>query len=395
MHKNRKSFLERLFPLGIPIAWEQLSGDKKRFFVALLGITFAVAMMLFQMGLRNALYKQVVGPLELLDGEVVIVGANYEYFGVGKGFAQIRMFQALADEDVESATGIKLGCMSFKNVDDGRERDIFVIAFDPSKNVFLSDDIKESQDYLKRDGAVLFDRLSRSQYGKVAEKFEREGSVRTEVAGKRAMIRGLVKIGATFAADGNVLMSLRTFSDIWNEPEGVYSVGVLKLREGADPEKVAKSLEKILPSDVRVMTKEKFIQNEKNYWAERTPIGFVIGASMAVAIFVGAVIVYQILYTDVTDHLSEYATLKAIGFGDSFFVWIIVQESFILSVMGFVPGTVLAEILYVLTRSVAGMQTYMAPSSLAIVFGLSLSMCLIAGLLATRKLRKANPADIF
>ena len=376
MHKNRKSFLERLFPLGIPIAWEQLSGDKKRFFVALLGITFAVAMMLFQMGLRNALYKQVVGPLELLDGEVVIVGANYEYFGVGKGFAQIRMFQALADEDVESATGIKLGCMSFKNV-------------------FLSDDIKESQDYLKRDGAVLFDRLSRSQYGKVAEKFEREGSVRTEVAGKRAMIRGLVKIGATFAADGNVLMSLRTFSDIWNEPEGVYSVGVLKLREGADPEKVAKSLEKILPSDVRVMTKEKFIQNEKNYWAERTPIGFVIGASMAVAIFVGAVIVYQILYTDVTDHLSEYATLKAIGFGDSFFVWIIVQESFILSVMGFVPGTVLAEILYVLTRTVAGMQTYMAPSSLAIVFGLSLSMCLIAGLFATRKLRKANPADIF
>ena len=185
MHKNRKSFLERLFPLGIPIAWEQLSGDKKRFFVALLGITFAVAMMLFQMGLRNALYKQVVGPLELLDGEVVIVGANYEYFGVGKGFAQIRMFQALADEDVEAATGIKLGCMSFKNVDDGRERDIFVIAFDPSKNVFLSDDIKESQDYLKRDGAVLFDRLSRSQYGKVAEKFEREGSVRTEVAGKR------------------------------------------------------------------------------------------------------------------------------------------------------------------------------------------------------------------
>ena len=63
MHKNRKSFLERLFPLGIPIAWEQLSGDKKRFFVALLGITFAVAMMLFQMGLRNALYKQVVGPI--------------------------------------------------------------------------------------------------------------------------------------------------------------------------------------------------------------------------------------------------------------------------------------------------------------------------------------------
>ena len=152
---------------------------------------------------------------------------------------------------------------------------------------------------------------------------------------------------------------------------------------------------KILPDDVSVLTKQQFIENEKNYWAERTPIGFVIGASMAVAIFVGAVIVYQILYTDVTDHLSEYATLKAIGFADSFFVWIIVQESFILSIMGFVPGAALAEALYVLTRNVAGMQTYMSAAGVALVFGLSLSMCLIAGLLATRKLRKANPADIF
>ena len=361
------------------MAWLQLAGDRKRFFVALLGITFAVAMMLFQMGLKNALYKQVVGPLELLDGQVVIVGANYEYFGVGKGFPEVRLHQSRAVAEVESAEGIKLGCMSFKSVDDGRERDIFVIAFDPSK----------------RDGAVLFDSLSRSQYGDVAGKFAAEGSARTEIAGRRATVKGLVRIGATFAADGNVLTSLRTFSEMWPEPDGVYSVGVLKLRGGADPEDVVRRLEKILPRDVSAMTKERFIENAKDYWAKRTPIGFVIGASMAVAIFVGAVIVYQILYTDVTDHLSEYATLKAIGFSDSFFVWIIVQESFILSVMGFVPGAGLAEILYMLTRSVAGMQTYMSLASLATVFGLSLSMCLAAGLLATRKLRKANPADIF
>lgn len=395
MRKNRKGFFERLVPLGIPVAWLQLAGDRKRFFVALLGITFAVAMMLFQMGLKNALYKQVVGPLELLDGQVVIVGANYEYFGVGKGFPEVRLHQSRAVAEVESAEEIKLGCMSFKSVDDGRERDIFVIAFDPSKEVFLSDDIRGSQEFLKRDGAVLFDSLSRSQYGDVAGRFAAEGSARTEIAGRRATVKGLVKIGATFAADGNVLTSLRTFSEMWPEPGGVYSVGVLKLRGGADPEDVVRRLEKILPRDVSAMTKERFIENEKDYWAKRTPIGFVIGASMAVAIFVGAVIVYQILYTDVTDHLSEYATLKAIGFSDSFFVWIIVQESFILSVMGFVPGAGLAEVLYMLTRSVAGMQTYMSAASLATVFGLSLSMCLAAGLLATRKLRKANPADIF
>ena len=101
-------------------------------------------MMIFQMGLHSALYKQVVGPLLLLDGQVMIVGSHYEYFGVGRGFANVRLHQALANPDVVEANSIKLGCASFKSVGDGRERDIFLIAFDPSRKVFLSKDISNN-----------------------------------------------------------------------------------------------------------------------------------------------------------------------------------------------------------------------------------------------------------
>lgn len=395
MARNKKSLFEKIVPLGIPLAWLQLASESKRFAVALAGNTFAVAMMLFQMGLQTALYKQVVGPLLLLDGQVMIVGSHYEYFGVGRGFANVRLHQALANPDVVEANSIKLGCASFKSVGDGRERDIFLIAFDPSRKVFLSKDICEQQNLLKNHGTVLFDSLSRSQYGDVGRLFESGGKVRTEIAGEKSDIVGLIEIGPTFAADGNVLMSLATLEKFWHSPSGVSDVGVLKLREGANPDEVAESLKKIFPQSVKVMTKDEFVKSEKAYWGKRTPIGFVIGASMAVAIFVGAVIVYQILYTDVSDHIPEYATLKAIGFADSFFVGIIVQESFILSFLGFIPGALLAELLYIMTREIAGMPTYMSLDSLLIVFGLSLSMCVFAGLLATRKLRKANPADIF
>ena len=396
MAQSQKSLFEKIVPLGIPLAWLQLASESKRFAVALAGITFAVAMMLFQMGLQKALYKQVLGPLLLLDGQVMVVGSHYEYFGVGRGFANVRLHQTLANPDVVEANAVKLGCASFKNVEDGRERDIFLIAFDPSRKVFLSEDILKQQNLLKTHGNVLFDSLSRSQYGSVGKLFERDGRVRTEIAGSKSDIVGLIKIGPTFAADGNVLMSLATLEEFWpHDSSGVSNVGVLKLRKGADAEKVAQSLRKMYPESVKVMTKEQFVKSEKAYWGERTPIGFVIGASMAVAIFVGAVIVYQILYTDVSDHIPEYATLKAVGFADSFFVWIIVQESFILSFLGFIPGALLAELLYVMTREIAGMPTYMSVESLLIVFGLSLSMCVAAGLLATRKLRNANPADIF
>ena len=286
--------------------------------------------------------------------------------------------------------------MSFKNVDNGRERDIFAIAYDPSKKVFLTDDINAGSNALKKEGSILFDKLSREQYGEVAKAFAKNPHLKTELGGKRASIEGLVEIGPTFAADGNVLMSIPTLDSIWQgTPQGVVNVGVLKLKEGANVGNCLKNLKEILPDDVSVMTKEKFIENEKQYWANRTPIGFVISASMAVAIFVGAIIVYQILYTDVTDHLPEYATLKAIGFDDKFFIWVIIQESLILSILGFIPGTAIAALLYYATRVIANMPTYLTFTNLAIVFLLTLFMCSIAGLLATRRLRMANPADIF
>jgi len=396
MPNKRKPLFERIFPLGIPLAWLQLTSEGKRFAVAIAGITFAVTMMLFQMGLRGALFRQVVAPITLLNADVVLVGPNYEYFGVGRGFPQVRLNQALAVDGIESYAGLKLGCMSFKNVENGRERDIFVIAFDPAKKVFDSPLILSQQDLLKKNGSVLFDRLSREQYGRVETLLQEKGPLKTELSGKAATVEGLVEIGATFAADGNVLMSISTFDSVWptNAPS-VINVGIIKLKDPLQAEETVKELQSILPSDVTVMTKKQFIDCEKEYWAVRTPIGFVIGASMAVAIFVGAVIVYQILYTDVTDHIPEYATLKAIGFDDRFFVWIILQESIILSVLGFIPGSALAALLYKLTRDMANMPTYLSVANLAIVFALSLVMCMTAGLLATRKLRAANPADIF
>ena len=391
-----KSLRERIFPLGIPLAWLQLTSEGKRFAVAIAGITFAVTMMLFQIGLRGALFRQAVAPMSLLDCDVVLVSPNYEYFGVGRGFPQARLHQARAVDGVKEVSGLKLGCMSFKNPDSGRERDIFVIAFDPSKDVFLSDDIKAGAPLLKENGAVLFDVLSRGQYGDVEGAFLRDGYVNTELANRKARVAALIKIGATFAAEGNVLMSLSTFDSIWpNAAKNVYNVGLIKLENPDDAALVRDRLKEIYPPDTVVMTGGEFIDKEKEYWAVRTPIGFVIGASMAVAIFVGAVIVYQILYTDVSDHIPEYATLKAIGFDDRFFIWIVMQESAILSVLGFIPGTLLAAGLYKLTRDVANMPTRLEFVNLLIVFTMSVGMCMVAGLLATRKLRSANPADIF
>jgi putative ABC transport system permease protein len=110
---------------------------------------------------------------------------------------------------------------------------------------------------------------------------------------------------------------------------------------------------------------------------------------------VGAVIVYQILYTDVTDHLSEYATLKAMGHGDRFLFSIVLNEALILSVLGFLPGFAIAQALYVATHRSTHLPIAMTVERVAFVLSMTMGMCILSGALAMRKLKSADPAEIF
>jgi len=385
----------KIIPLGIPLAWLNLVKEKKRFCAAVAGIIFAVTMMLYQMGLKTAMFTQVVFPHLMMNGDLVMVSPQYEYFGISRGFSDKRLAQAFALAEVKDTAPLYLINLPIKNPKTQVNRDIFIIGFDPADTPFNDPAIESQQGMLKIPGNALFDVRSHDKFGPVVEMLE-DGPVKTETNGSRTEIVGSFEMGTTFAADGNLLVSTKTFLDIFpgqnpNHP----SVGLIMLEEGADPNQVASKLREILPNDVSLMTRQQFIQNEKDYWGERTPIGFVISASMTVALIVGAVIVYQILYTDVTDHLEEYATLKSIGFKDGYFISLIIQESIILSVFGFIPGAAFTAGLYYVTRNVAYMPTYFSWTNAAIVLGLTILMCTLAGALATRKLRHANPADIF
>ena len=391
-----RPFPERIFPLGIPLPWCQLVVEKKRFAVAVAGITVAVAMMLFQVGLKSALFAQVVAPIKQMRADVVLFSPQFEYLGISHEFPQARLFSAQSDSAVAGATSLNLGSLPIKNPATGRARDIFFLAFDPSEEPFTNPDILAQQDKLKIESTILFDRLSRADYGPVEKMLaDQQGKVDTEIADRHVQIEGLFDMGVTFAADGNVLLGRDTYLKISpGARNDQISLGLLTLKPGADAEAVAAALNKRLPDDVDVLSYRQFMAREERYWADRTPIGFVITASMLVSLIVGAVIVYQILYTDVTDHLPEYATLKAIGFTDGYFIRLVLQESVILSVSGFFPGLGLAAGLYWATRTYGHMPAHLTLVNSALVFGLSLLMCLLAGALATRKLRRANPADI-
>ncbi len=382
--------------MKIPLAWLQLSHEKIRLLVAIAGISFADVLMFMQLGFSDALFESAVVFHTNVKGDVFLISPQSTSLVAMKTFSARRLQQARSLDNVESINPIYLDFRIWKNPENKSTRAIMVIGFNPGDaKLFTLPGVAENIDKVLLPNSYLFDTQSREQFGDVKKWFNTGQQVTTEVANRKITIGGLFEMGASFGADGNMLSSDTNFIRLTNRDKGLIDVGVIQLTPGSDAKATAAKLVQILPKDVRVFTKEEFISFERKYWEEGTAIGFIFTLGTVMGFIVGIVIVYQILYTDVADHLSEYATLKAMGYTDWYLLGVVFQEAIILSVIGFMPGMLTAVGLYTLTRSATSLPLMMTLARAITVFLLTMIMCLVSGAIAVRKLRAADPADMF
>jgi putative ABC transport system permease protein len=380
----------------IHLAWLQLSWDKFRLAAALAGIVFAVALMLIQLGFRDALYRVATQIHMLLRADLVMTSTQYEYINQTSGFSRRYLYRALEFPGVESVAPIHMGMANWKSPANHRDLPIFVIGFDPTQEIIDLPTVNSARDKLKISDNVLFDEGSKPNYGHFTSLIRDGGTVSTEVSGHRVQVVGDFLVGISFASDGTLITSDRSFLRIVpGSDAGVINLGLIRLKPGTNAEEFRREILPILPPGVQVLTIGKYMDYERNYWATRTPIGFVFNMGTFVGFLVGAVIVYQILYTDVTDHLGEYATLKAMGYTDRYLSGVVVQEGLILAVLGFIPGWMFSIGMGILTRRITLLPSYMTWQRTVTVLTLTIVMCAASGMLAMQKLRSADPAENF
>ncbi|PLZ95369.1 ABC transporter [Fischerella thermalis CCMEE 5268] len=385
-----------MFGSKIPLAWLQLKREKTRLAVALAGIAFADILMFMQLGFRDSLYYSNVRFHSSLQGDIVLINPQSSALLSMKPISQRRLYKALDLQAVQSVHPIYLDYTSWKNPITGIPRNLLVIGFNPQSNVLKLEGLEENLDKIKIPDVVLYDRSSRQEYGPIAAKFAQGKLVTAEVRRRLIKVGGLFTLGASFGADGNLITSDVNFLRIFfNRQPGLIDIGLIKLKPGANAETVAKELRNYLPSDVRVLTKQEYIDKERNFWASSTAIGFIFTLGTIMGFIVGTVIVYQILYTEVADHLVEYATLKAIGYAQEYLLIVILQEALILAILGYIPGLAFSLFLYQQARQATLLPVYMSAGRAIQVLILTIIMCFISGAIAVRKLRYADPADIF
>jgi putative ABC transport system permease protein len=381
----------------IAVGWKQLKHNRLRMFAAVVGITFAVVLMLVQQGFRAALFNSGIRWHSAMEYQVVILSPKSEYLLEFSDFPRIRVMQAGGVEGVRAVTPVYIKLGKWRNPHKPEiVWPIFVAAFDPADEGFGNIISQEQQQDLQLADYYLFDALARPEYGPIPDLLQEQETVTLEMNGRRIRIGGLFEVGTSFGINGALITSdlnyLRMFP---NRNAANVSIGLVHLEPGVVAEDVRDAIKATLPQDIAVMTREQFKAMEIDYWNRSTPIGYVLNFGVIMGFVVGAIIVYQILFSDVQDHLKEYATLKAMGYTNRYLSGVVLQEAAILAVAGFIPALLLTHQVFKIAAAATNLPLALTPVMSAQVLVLTLGMCVFAGFLAMRKVRSADPADVF
>jgi putative ABC transport system permease protein len=382
-------------PAGVPIAWRQLRYDRNRLIAATAGIALAVTAILFQTGAYNALFDGVALQYGALDTDLVVHSGNFRDLVVHSLFSRDRLIAARADTEVAATEGV-VSNVALWRLPNGGVDQVLVFGIDPAGTAFGNPEIRRQQRWLALPDSVLWDKLSLPEFGDVDACLASGRSCPTEANRTLFYYRGTFAVGISFTANGQAIVSRAGFNRMFPDtPESGLSIGLVRLKPGADADAARDRLGALLGSDLAVVTKADFIQAAKDYWGEGTPVGFIIPITLAVTLLVGGVVFYQILYTDVQHHLSEYATLKAVGYEDRALQSIVIQQALWLSLLGYPPGLLFAFFLFRAARQATHLPFVLSVGQGIMAFFLIFFSCLLAGVLAMRKLRQVAPADLF
>lgn len=381
---------------SVPLAWRNLVANKRRLARSSAGIGFAVLLMLVQLGFEHGFFDASLATVRQLDADLVIISASNYRFASSDPFPRSYLATAAKVAGIASVAPLNASWTNFFWKDPGSDQlyRVQAFAFDPDHPAFLLPDVIAASARLKGDDTVIVDRRARGFLGMAS------GTGETQINGRAVHIVGSFALGPDFMSDGTVMMSERTFAALLTGNPGSATAlpvefGIVKIGAGEDLARAQQALQAALPSDVRVMTKAQLVEFERAFQADVSSAGPIFWMGTLVGFVVGMLISYQIIYTDLSDQLPQYATLKGMGYDTGYLVRVVLEQAALSALAGYMPAWLACLVVY---RAIGGLTLlvlHMTLSLTLISLGLTLGMCLLSAALAIRRVTAVDPAEIF
>lgn len=388
--------------LAANLAWANTTNNWQRLFVRCAGVTFAVVLMFMQTGFRNALFDSNVRIMEeKITTDIVLRIKSRFMMSSGQQLPLEKVILARSCEGVSTAEPIYIE----NNASEYRRpgypsRKIRVIAIDPTSSSFAKLDLADMVNKLSEPGTAVVDIKSKPMFNLPRTARELSGNHEGELAGQRISLVGLFECGINFSNDGTLLMTTQNFAKYFSfrgegDPLSKPDYGIVRCVDKAEIDVVVDRLKKRLGPNVTVQSKVDFLKSERGFWGKNTPIGLIFWVGTMIGFVVGLIICYQVLATDIADHMGEFATIKAMGYPPSFFGALVITQALLLSVASFVPGLIIALITFQGVNLATGLVMFLNLERSLTVLGLTVLMCVTSGMIALRKLLSADPASLF
>ncbi|MCU0241430.1 MAG: hypothetical protein MUF51_03290 [Vicinamibacteria bacterium] len=370
------------------LAWRLVTHDLGRLSASAAGVAFAALLVFVQLGFRNSLLDSSLALLNMLDADVFVLHRMKEPFLQPQWEPRARLFQAASAQGVATSRSLLFEILYWKNLATGGQRPVRVIGVNPEQAPFVSADLNRAINGLSMADTALVDRRSRASLGRLTL-----GTAQIDRHELRVV--GSFELGTDILADGHVIVNEETFLRLAPWRVDTTEVILLKLRPGARAVDVARELNGRLPGDVLVFTRAQLIERDWEFWKRGTPISILVTIGMSMGFLIGLGICYQILYIDIADHLAEFATIKAIGYGAGYLVTVVVVEALILALVGFLPSLILAQGIYFVLSGLTGLVVRLTLVRVLLVFSITVGMCVLAAALAVFRALTADPAELF
>jgi putative ABC transport system permease protein len=389
-----------------PLAWKNLTHDRRRLAVAVSGVTFAVVLMFVERGFQNALFDSTVALVRNLNADLVIVSRSRYSLSSSSRFPAHTLNLARGCDHVQAVHPLYLeNYLATFRKPNRSGRPIRVVGFDLEEPVFterIARQVAPCREALRAPGTAMIDVASkRSLYHIDPRSVTAERPETVELAGRKVRLVGRFHLGTDFANDGTLLMSRENFANYFplrqfpHDPLAIVDLGLIVCRPEADPALAKDQVARVVGHDVLVLTRDEYVAKEISFWDRNTPIGVIFQVGVIMGFVVGVLICYQVLYNDISDHLAEFATLMAMGYDRHYFLWLVVRESIYLSWFGFLPGVLISAILFRLITIWTGLTMRLSLWDTGLILAFTVVMCMVSGLLAVRKLLAADPASLF
>ena len=396
------------------LALQNISHNKRRAALSIAGISIAIVLIFMQLGFRGAVANTATMIYARMDFDLMLSSPDYLHFVVPGQIPRHVLDQTSSRPDIKSVSPFHVSMVNWdvpshsEGSKSEESRIIVVMGIEPSAPTFHANERKVVQDLgkLSHTNFVLIDQKSFKEYGPVNGKrfTDKDIGVTTTVGGKPVTIAGLFEMGSGLTANGALLVTEQGFDrllpfDSYNN----VSMGLIKYADGLSSTQKT-SIQKELQDqfrldknsvEVEVLTRQQVLDRELHRWLNDTPIGFIFFMGVVISMLVGAAIVYMVLSNDVARKISEYATLKAMGYSNWFLAAVVLRQAVYLSIIAYVPSLIVSLTLYWITATVAQIPIFMTLERVFLVFGLSLLMSTVSGALAIKKLWQAQPADLF